>query len=99
MEGGAARADKIIAFETALAKVHWTRVESRDADKTYNPMTPAQLARRRPASTGKPIWTGGLRRPASADRQPALGHQRICEAGRRDTDGSVARLPGLAPDQ
>jgi len=29
-------ADKIFAIETRLAKAHWTRVENRDAEKTYN---------------------------------------------------------------
>ena len=35
----AARAKAILDFETSVAKVHWTRVESRDATKTYNMMT------------------------------------------------------------
>lgn len=39
----AARAKAVMAFETEIAKVHWTRVDSRDADKTYNKMTVAQL--------------------------------------------------------
>jgi putative endopeptidase len=44
----AARAQAILAFETELAKVHWTRVDSRDATKTYNKLTLAQLARTAP---------------------------------------------------
>jgi putative endopeptidase len=36
-------AAQIVAFETAIAKVSWTRIESRDPDKTYNPMTWAEL--------------------------------------------------------
>jgi putative endopeptidase len=39
----AARVDAVFALETAIASAHWTAVESRDADKTYNPMTVAQL--------------------------------------------------------
>jgi endothelin-converting enzyme/putative endopeptidase len=39
----AARADRIIALETRIAKVHWTPEASRDVDKVYNPMTRAQL--------------------------------------------------------
>jgi len=42
-------ADKIIALETALAKLQWTRVANRDAQKTYNPKTLAQLAKEAPA--------------------------------------------------
>ncbi|MCO7025426.1 M13 family metallopeptidase, partial [Vibrio paracholerae] len=39
-----ARAADIIAFETKLAEASWDRAERRDRDKTYNPMTPAELA-------------------------------------------------------
>jgi len=38
-----ARADRIIALETQIAKIHWTPEQSRDAVKSYNPMTRAQL--------------------------------------------------------
>jgi len=37
------RADAVFALETAMAKAHWAAAERRDADKTYNPMTIAQL--------------------------------------------------------
>ena len=36
-------AGRILALETALAKIQWTRVANRDPQKTYNPQTPAQL--------------------------------------------------------
>jgi endothelin-converting enzyme/putative endopeptidase len=38
-----ARADRIIALETRIAKIHWTPEQSRDVEKIYNPMTRAQL--------------------------------------------------------
>ncbi len=41
---GMARATAVMALETEIAKAHWTRIDSRDADKTYNRMTMAQLA-------------------------------------------------------
>jgi putative endopeptidase len=41
--GADARAAKVLAFETELAKIHWTRQDSRDADKTYNIKTFAEL--------------------------------------------------------
>jgi predicted metalloendopeptidase len=34
----------VLALETALAKVQWTRVESRDAVRTYNKMTTEKVA-------------------------------------------------------
>lgn len=44
----AARATAIVAFETKIAQVSWTRAESRDANKTYNKMTLAELAKAAP---------------------------------------------------
>jgi putative endopeptidase len=37
------RADEIIVFETRIAEASWSRAESRDRDRTYNPMTVAEL--------------------------------------------------------
>ena len=41
---GAARADRIIALETALSQDQWTPEARRDPVKTHNPMTREQLA-------------------------------------------------------
>lgn len=41
---GAAAAADILALETKIAGMHWTRVDSRNADKTYNKKTAAELA-------------------------------------------------------
>jgi endothelin-converting enzyme/putative endopeptidase len=38
-----AKADRIIALETALAKVHWDPARQRDIKQIYNPMNRAQL--------------------------------------------------------
>ena len=43
-----ARARAILAFETQVAEASWTRVENRNATKTYNKMTLAQLAKSAP---------------------------------------------------
>jgi len=37
------RADEIVALETRIAEASWSRTESRERDKTYNPLTPAEL--------------------------------------------------------
>jgi putative endopeptidase len=37
-EGGADRAERLMAFETKLAEVMWTKEENRDWSKRYNPM-------------------------------------------------------------
>jgi putative endopeptidase len=37
------RADAVFKLETAIAKAHWPAADRRDAEKTYNPMTIAEL--------------------------------------------------------
>jgi putative endopeptidase len=39
-----AAADAVLGFESRIAEAHWTRAESRNRDKTYNPTTWAELA-------------------------------------------------------
>ena len=43
-----ARAKAVLDFETKIAQVSWTRIDSRDRDKTYNKMSVADLARTAP---------------------------------------------------
>ena len=43
-QNAGARADAVFALETEIARNQWTAVESRDADKTYNPTRAAELA-------------------------------------------------------
>ena len=38
----------VVALETKVAEAQWTRAESRDRDKTYNPMTIAELEKSAP---------------------------------------------------
>lgn len=47
-QNAAARAKAIVDFETAIAKVSWTRTDSRDATKTYNKMSVPQLQKLAP---------------------------------------------------
>jgi predicted metalloendopeptidase len=44
----AAKAKAIVAFETEIAKVQWTKVENRDPVKTYNKVMLADLAKTAP---------------------------------------------------
>jgi putative endopeptidase len=44
----AARAQALLDFETRIAQVSWTKIDSRDATKTYNKMTVADLAKAAP---------------------------------------------------
>ena len=43
-----ARADRIFALETKIAQSHWTRVQRRQIENLYNPMTKAELATKMP---------------------------------------------------
>ena len=41
-------AKKVLAFETRIAEAHWTRAQSRDRDKTYNPLALAEFEAKAP---------------------------------------------------
>ncbi|QDZ07494.1 M13 family metallopeptidase [Sphingomonas panacisoli] len=43
-----ARAAALVEFETEIAKVSWTNIQSRDADATYNKMTVTELQQKAP---------------------------------------------------
>ncbi len=44
LENGADNAKKIMALETAIADLHWTRTERRDRSKTYNKVAIGELS-------------------------------------------------------
>ena len=52
----AAAADKVVAMETRIAEAHWTRAQSRDRDKTYNPVTIAELKAQAPGFAWDAFW-------------------------------------------
>ncbi len=43
-DDGAARAARVLALETEIARAQWTRVQNRNPEATYNPMSVADLA-------------------------------------------------------
>lgn len=51
-----ARAQAVMDFETKIAQVHWTRIDSRDSDKTYNAWTRADFEKNAPGFD----WTAYL---------------------------------------
>lgn len=75
-----ARAQAIVAFETGIAKVHWTRIDSRDRTKTYNKMSVADLARTAPGfdfatylkGVGTPVDTLVVAQPSAITGIAAL---------------------------
>jgi len=54
-----ANAKGIMAMETRIAEASWSRAEQRDPVKTYNPMTPAQLAAAAPGFPWADYLAGG----------------------------------------
>lgn len=75
-----ARAQAVVAFETEIAKVHWTRIDSRDRTKTYNKMTVADLAKSAPGfdfatylkGVGTPVDTLVVAQPTAVTGIAAL---------------------------
>ncbi len=49
IDNGAKKANRILDIETEIAKKHWTRVQNRDRDKTYNKYTISELKKLAPA--------------------------------------------------
>ncbi|HTM04859.1 MAG TPA: M13 family metallopeptidase [Vicinamibacterales bacterium] len=54
----ATKAQAIVALERKIAEAHWTRVESRQMDKIYNPVTRAELATKFPGLDWNAYITG-----------------------------------------
>jgi putative endopeptidase len=54
----AAAADRVLAFETAIARKSWLAADRRDIDKTNNPMSSAQLAAYAPGFPWVPFFAG-----------------------------------------
>lgn len=69
----AARAAAVLAFETDIAEAHWNRVDSRDATKTYNKLTLAQLEGSAPGFAWDPYFSaiGVAAQPNVIVRQPS----------------------------
>ena len=53
-----ASAKAVVAYETQIAQASWTRAERRDPVKTYNPVTPAELATLAPGFDWAAFLTG-----------------------------------------
>ncbi len=61
-----AKADAILALETKIAEKHWLPEQLRERDRTYNPMTRAELKAAAPAYPWDAAFEAGL--VGSADR-------------------------------
>jgi putative endopeptidase len=67
-----ARAKALVDFETEIARVSWTRIDSRNADKTYNKTTMAQLQQTAPGfDFGAYLSGAGMTTDTVIVRQPS----------------------------
>ncbi|MDO9078176.1 MAG: M13-type metalloendopeptidase, partial [Brevundimonas sp.] len=56
-ENPAAAAEAIVAFETRIAEAHWTPIQNRNRDETYNEYTIARLAEEAPGFAWQDYYT------------------------------------------
>jgi putative endopeptidase len=68
---GAARAAAVVGLERQFAQAHWTRVENRNQDRTYNRRTVAELTREAPGFD----WAAWLEPLGFANQQAVLVSQ------------------------
>ncbi len=71
LDDAAERAARVFELETAIAAVHWSNVDSRDSEKTYNLKSWADAAALAfpgadPASAGLAVWRDAMGAPEAA---------------------------------
>jgi putative endopeptidase len=95
LDDPAARADRVVSLETAIAAHHWDKVRIRDAQATYNLATWDEWAGRAAGVDGAGIdlalWRDGYGIPAAALAEVVLRQPDV-------TDGLAAELTGRALD-
>ncbi len=90
LDDAAARADRVVSLETAIAAHHWDKVRNRDAQATYNLATWDEWAGRA-AGLDLALWRDGYGIPAAALAEVVLRQPEV-------TDGLAAELTGRALD-
>ena len=89
-----AAAKAVVDYETAIAQASWSRAESRDVDKTYNPMSQAELIAAAPQFPWKPALAAtGL---GSTDRFIATTNTAIQKIAQIYANASVETLQAWA---
>jgi len=95
LDDAAARADRVVSLETAIAAHHWDKVRNRDAQATYNLATWDEWAGRAAGDDGAGVdlalWRDGYGIPAAALAEVVLRQPEV-------TDGLAAELTGRALD-
>jgi putative endopeptidase len=92
MDNAAARADRVLALETEIAKVQWARADRRDADKIYNPMPVSDLKKLAPDFA----WDDFLAETHIPLTTPE-GHERYVIVAEKSAFGPLARIFAATP--
>lgn len=87
-----ASADRVLALETEIARVSWTRADRRDADKTYNPMPVSNLKTLAPEFA----WDEFLAETSIPFRTPQ-GNERYVIVAENTAFGPLARIFAATP--
>ena len=70
------KAEAIFKLESEIADIHWSRVERRDADKTYNPMRASELVQFAPDFPWMDVLReSGIAIPPSGERQVIISEK------------------------
>jgi putative endopeptidase len=88
MDDVEARADRILALETEIAKVSWNRADRRDEDKIYNPMPVSQLKALAPEFP----WTAFLAETGIPMRATSAGGERQVIVAEKTAFDPLAKL-------
>jgi putative endopeptidase len=71
-----AKAEGVFKLETEIAKLHWTRADRRDAEKTYNPMAVSELERFAPGFAWTVyLRTRGINNPGNGERKVVVSEK------------------------
>jgi len=92
MSDAPARADRVLALETEIAKVQWTRADRRDADKIYNPMPVSALKTLAPEFP----WDAFLSETSIPFRKPD-GNERYVIVAEKTAFGPLAKIFAATP--
>ncbi|HWA70626.1 MAG TPA: M13 family metallopeptidase [Rhizomicrobium sp.] len=88
----AARADRVLALETEIARVQWNRADRRDADKIYNPMPVSDLKKLAPEFP----WGAFLAETHIPLVLPD-GHERYVIVAEKSAFGPLAKIFAATP--
>ena len=87
MSDAQARAERVLALETEIARVSWTRADRRDADKTYNPMPVSALKTLAPEFPWDPFLA-----ETSIPFKTPQGHERYVIVAENTAFGPLAKI-------